>query len=109
MDLTSGTIRQCLLRAILSLLERHESTSIEACRKEFVHREKADFSRDELLLLCHKLTRRAIVRDPSCGGRVMNLSVSGQAREERFAAYVDGLAEGLGHADRMAPMQVTCP
>src|SRR3954469_20470256 len=38
----------------------------------------------------------------------MNLSVSGQAREERFAAYVDGLAEGLGHADRIAPMQAYC-
>lgn len=38
----------------------------------------------------------------------MNLSVSGQAREARFAAYVDGLAEGLGHADRIAPMQAYC-
>src|SRR3954465_11602346 len=38
----------------------------------------------------------------------MNLSVSGQAREERFAAYVDALAEGLGHADRIVPMQAYC-
>ena len=38
----------------------------------------------------------------------MNLSVSSQTREERFAAYVDGLAEGLGHADRIAPMQAYC-
>src|SRR5918995_1082146 len=38
----------------------------------------------------------------------MNLSISGQAREERFATYVAGLAEGLVHADRIAPMQAYC-
>jgi len=38
----------------------------------------------------------------------MNLSVSNQTREARFAAYVDALAEGLGHADRIVPMQAYC-
>ena len=38
----------------------------------------------------------------------MNLPVSSQAREARFAAYVEALAEGLGHADRIAPMQAYC-
>jgi SRSO17 transposase len=38
----------------------------------------------------------------------MNLCVSNQTREARFAAYVDGLAGALGHADRIAPMQAYC-
>jgi SRSO17 transposase len=38
----------------------------------------------------------------------MSLSVSNQTREARFAAYVDALAGGLGHADRIAPMQAYC-
>ena len=35
----------------------------------------------------------------------MNLPIPS---ETRFAAYVDALAEGLGHADRIAPMQAYC-
>ena len=35
----------------------------------------------------------------------MNLPIPSETREARFAAYVDALAEGLGHADRIAPMQ----
>jgi SRSO17 transposase len=38
----------------------------------------------------------------------MNLPVSSQAREARFAAYVEALAEGLGHGDRIAPMRAYC-
>jgi SRSO17 transposase len=38
----------------------------------------------------------------------MNLPVSSQAREARFAAYVGALAEGLGHGDRIAPMRAYC-
>lgn len=38
----------------------------------------------------------------------MNLPVSNQTRQARVAAYVDGLAEGLSHADRIAPMQAYC-
>jgi SRSO17 transposase len=38
----------------------------------------------------------------------MNLPVPSETREARFAAYVDALAEGLGHADRIAPMQAYC-
>ena len=38
----------------------------------------------------------------------MSLPVPSETREARFAAYVDALAEGLGHADRIAPMQAYC-
>ena len=38
----------------------------------------------------------------------MNLPIPSETREARFAAYVDALAEGLGHADRIAPMQAYC-
>jgi SRSO17 transposase len=38
----------------------------------------------------------------------MNLPVPPETREARFAAYVDALAGGLGHADRIAPMQAYC-
>src|SRR5215203_6019435 len=38
----------------------------------------------------------------------MNLPVPSETREARFAAYVDALAEGLGHADQVAPMQANC-
>ena len=38
----------------------------------------------------------------------MNLPLPSETREARFAAYVDALAEGLGHADRIAPMQAYC-
>jgi SRSO17 transposase len=39
---------------------------------------------------------------------VMNLPVPPETREARFTAYVDAIAEGLGHADRIAPMQAYC-
>src|SRR5919112_326344 len=35
----------------------------------------------------------------------MNLLIPSETREARFAAYVDALAEGLGHADRVAPQR----
>src|SRR3982751_2839149 len=38
----------------------------------------------------------------------MNLPIPSETREARFAAYVDALAEGLGHADRIVPMQAYC-
>jgi SRSO17 transposase len=38
----------------------------------------------------------------------MNLPIPSETREAQFAAYVDALAEGLGHADRIAPMQAYC-
>jgi SRSO17 transposase len=38
----------------------------------------------------------------------MNLPVPPETREARFAAYVDALAGGLGHADRITPMQAYC-
>lgn len=38
----------------------------------------------------------------------MNLPIPSETRAARFAAYVDTLAEGLGHADRIAPMQAYC-
>src|SRR4051795_4131522 len=38
----------------------------------------------------------------------MNLPIPSETREARLAAYVDALAEGLGHADRIVPMQAYC-
>src|SRR5215212_5661203 len=38
----------------------------------------------------------------------MNLSGTDETREARFAAYIEALAGGLGHADRIAPMQAYC-
>jgi len=32
----------------------------------------------------------------------------GRASESRFAAYVEGLAKALGHADRVAPLKAYC-
>ncbi|MPR12865.1 SPW repeat protein, partial [Microvirga tunisiensis] len=42
-----------------------------------------------LVLLCHKLTRRAIVGRSIMRRRVMNLPIPSETREARFAAYVD--------------------
>jgi SRSO17 transposase len=38
----------------------------------------------------------------------MNHPIPSVTREARFATYVDALADGLGHADRIAPMQAYC-
>ncbi|MPR12669.1 hypothetical protein, partial [Microvirga tunisiensis] len=50
-----------------------------------------DFFTGALILLCHKLTRRAIVGRSIMRRRVMNLPIPSETREARFAAYVDAL------------------
>ena len=61
-----------------------------------------NFCYGTLVLLCYKLTNRC--RIVFVGSR---LSAPGP-QEKRFAAYMDGLANAAGHADRHTPLKNYC-
>src|SRR3954468_14531234 len=61
-----------------------------------------------LLLLRQKAASSGVLSEISSKGLSWGKRGMSEDRQERFAAYVEELAEGIGHADRGAPLRDYC-
>src|SRR5215212_520758 len=61
-----------------------------------------------LILLRQKAASSGVLSEISSKGLSWEERGMSEDRQERFAAYVDALAEVIGHADRTAPLRDYC-
>ena len=87
--------------ALLNVLPAHTDKTLQTFPTSLVLLNSAYFFSSLLVLLCYKRTiwcRIVLWAEHSAPG----------PQEERFAAYIEGLAEAAGHADRNVPLKNYC-